>query len=82
MTDKTTSINFEHSLEALDKLVNNMEKGTLSLEDSLKAFEQGVKLIKSCQDAIMTAKQKIAVLSCTDQKTLENFSLDKDDHSA
>ncbi|MEM7401598.1 MAG: exodeoxyribonuclease VII small subunit, partial [Pseudomonadota bacterium] len=49
-TKKT--INFEKSLNQLETLVDKLEKGDISLEDSLKTFEQGVKLTRECQQAL------------------------------
>ena len=55
-------INFEKSLNELETLVETMEDGELSLEDSLKMFEKGVKLTRECQLALQEAEQKVAVL--------------------
>ena len=65
MARKTTSkaIDFEKSLKQLESLVDKLEKGDLSLEDSLKNFEDGVKLTRECRQALQTAEQKISVLS-------------------
>ena len=54
--------NFEKALENLDQLVSSMETGELSLEDSLKAFETGIKLTRECQAALKEAEQKIQLL--------------------
>ncbi|MCL4120023.1 UNVERIFIED_CONTAM: hypothetical protein GTU68_061575 [Idotea baltica] len=40
-----------------------MEKGTLSLEDSLKAFEDGIKITRECQQALKDAELKVEVLT-------------------
>ncbi len=53
---------FEASLEKLEKLVEKMEGGNLSLEESLKVFEEGVKLTKECQQALTRAEQKVKML--------------------
>ena len=54
--------NFEKALENLEELVSSMENGELSLEDSLKAFERGIKLTRECQTALRDAEQKVQVL--------------------
>ena len=54
--------NFETALENLEQLVSSMESGDLSLEDSLKAFEKGIKLTRECQTALKKAQQKIQIL--------------------
>ena len=59
---KPTPINFEQSLQELETLVEQMEKGELSLEDSLKHFERGIELTRSCQAALRLAEQKVEQL--------------------
>ncbi|MFT6221472.1 MAG: exodeoxyribonuclease VII small subunit [Candidatus Endobugula sp.] len=58
-----TSINFEDSIHALEELVNALENGDLSLEESLTTFEKGIRLTKECQQQLTTAEQKIALLT-------------------
>jgi exodeoxyribonuclease VII small subunit len=53
---------FEASLKELESLVETMEKGDLSLEDSLRHFERGVQLSRACQQALKTAEQKVEIL--------------------
>ena len=59
-------VNFEKSLKQLEALVEKLEKGELSLEESLKQFEQGVKLTRECRQALQNAEQKISILSQED----------------
>ena len=53
---------FEQSLEKLEQLVDRMEEGDLTLEDSLKIFEEGIKLTRECQQALAKAEQKVKML--------------------
>ena len=53
---------FETSLNALEALVNAMEEGELSLEESLAAFEQGIRLTRECQSLLAAAEQRVQVL--------------------
>ena len=53
---------FEKSLEELETLVTALESGQLSLEDSLKKFEQGIGLTRQCQKALQDAEQRVAIL--------------------
>lgn len=77
MPKKTDSINFEKSLAELEELVETMEKGDLSLEESLKHFERGIALTKTCQKALSEAEQKVSILlEKEDQSTLEPFNPD------
>lgn len=62
MNRKNSKFNFEESLVNLENLVEAMEAGELSLEESLKAFEQGIKLTRECQVALEQAEQKVQLL--------------------
>jgi exodeoxyribonuclease VII small subunit len=61
-TKKSGSLDFEQSLAELSKLVEQMEQGDLSLEESLVAFEQGIKLVRCCQKKLAQAEQKVEIL--------------------
>ena len=63
MTDK---FNFNKGLLQLEEIINKMESGELSLEDSLKYFEEGVKIHRQCHTALTDAEQRISVLSDSD----------------
>lgn len=54
--------NFEAALAELETIVQNMEGGGLSLEQSLAAYQRGIELLKNCQGTLAAAEQKIAVL--------------------
>ncbi|WP_296246680.1 exodeoxyribonuclease VII small subunit [Pseudomonas sp. UBA4194] len=62
MARKKASLDFEQSLADLQTLVERLENGELSLEDSLTAFEQGIRLTRDCQGALAEAEQKVQVL--------------------
>ena len=53
---------FERSMAELEALVARLERGELSLEESLAAFERGVELTRTCQDALRDAEQKVEML--------------------
>lgn len=53
---------FESSIKRLEEIVHDLEKGDLSLEDSLKVFEEGMELIKSCSEKLEEVEQKVAML--------------------
>ena len=63
MTKTTKAIDFEQQLESLEALVASLESGDLSLEDSLKSFEQGIKVARECQQALKNAEQKVELLT-------------------
>jgi exodeoxyribonuclease VII small subunit len=62
MARKKTAVDFEQSLGSLQALVERLESGDLSLEESLAAFEQGVALTRDCQQALSQAEQKVQQL--------------------
>lgn len=62
---KPATPDFEAALAELESIVQKLEKGELSLEDSLKQFERGVVLTRGCQKALRQAEQKIRVLART-----------------
>lgn len=62
MTPKAPVFTFENALSELEQLVQRMEGGELSLEESLQAFEQGIKLTRQCQQALTSAEQRVQLL--------------------
>jgi exodeoxyribonuclease VII small subunit len=54
---------FEVAMADLEELVAKIETGNLSLEDSLKEFEQGIKLSRICQQALTDAEQRVKILT-------------------
>ena len=68
------SFDFEASLNELEKLVDALEGGDLSLEQSLQDFERGINLTRSCQSALTEAQQKVKILLETgDQSSLKDY---------
>ncbi len=53
---------FEEALEQLEKVVERLESGELSLEESLAAFEEGVRLVKFCNQKLTEVEKKIELL--------------------
>ena len=59
MKGKKTNLNFENSLKQLEKIVEDLESGDMSLEESLESFEKGIKLTRQCQEELSKAELKI-----------------------
>jgi exodeoxyribonuclease VII small subunit len=59
---KTAEFDFEKALGELEALVEKMEQGELSLEESLRQFERGIVLTRACQKALSEAEQKVQIL--------------------
>ena len=55
-------INFEDALERLEEIVKRLEEGNLGLDESLKVFEEGIKLSKICASKLDEAEKKIEIL--------------------
>jgi exodeoxyribonuclease VII small subunit len=63
MSDKKSRVNeFEKSLAELEALVERMESGELSLEDSMKQFERGIQLARACQQQLKQAELRVQQL--------------------
>ena len=69
-------INFEDAMKELEKIAEELEKGNLSLDESVSKFEDGMKLSKKCSDLLDTAEKKITML-INDNGTIkeENFNV-------
>ncbi len=77
MTEEPDSIDFESAMEELEALVEKMESGELTLEQSLEAFERGVKLTRDCQHALRSAELRVKALTeGTDGPQLEDLDVD------
>ena len=75
---KIENLSFEDSLNELEQIVQNLEKGELSLEDSMSLFERGLTLSKISQEKLQDAEQKVQILM--DNKgvnKLEDFNYDE-----
>lgn len=69
---------FEKSLKELEAIVERMEQGDTTLEESLRQFERGIALARSCQEALKKAEQKVEILIEENGKT-ETRTLEVDD---
>ncbi len=63
MARKKQDVDFEAALKELEGLVERMEEGDLSLEESLKTYERGIALSRACQKSLDAAEQRIEILS-------------------
>ena len=72
---------FESSLSSLEKIVRKLEQGDLSLEESLKLFEDGVKLSRECQERLNQAERRIEILLKDNDGNPALQKINKDDLS-
>ncbi|MEZ5344092.1 MAG: exodeoxyribonuclease VII small subunit [Pyrinomonadaceae bacterium] len=69
---------FEDSLHKLESIVGQLEDGDLSLEESLKLFEDGIKLSRECQERLSKAERRIEVLLRDENDAPVLKSMDED----
>jgi exodeoxyribonuclease VII small subunit len=55
--------NFEQAMKRLEAIVEQMESGELSLEDLIVRYEEGMKLVKVCQERLASAEQRIEIIT-------------------
>ena len=60
---KEKELKFEDGLKRLEEIVAKLESGNLPLDDSLKLFEEGVKLVRFCNERLAEAQQKVELLT-------------------
>ena len=76
---KKKPIDVEKSMAELEKIVEQLETGELSLDKSLKQFEKGVRLSRECQAALSEAEQKVQLLLDSELSEVDPESLAKPD---
>lgn len=68
-------VSFEENIENLEKIVDELEKGDLNLDESISKFEDGMKILKQCSKILDEAEKKITILLKKDDDiTEEEFS--------
>ena len=77
----TKQLSFEKSLETLERIVDELESGHLSLDESLKRYEQGVAAHKECMAILDAAEKRIEELIRRDNGSLETRPLDLGDEA-
>lgn len=81
MPSRKKTSSFENNLKELETLVESLESGKLSLEDSLSAFEKGVGITRECQQALKDAEQKVSLLSQNSQGNILSTDFEDDNIS-
>lgn len=72
------SKSFEEKMENLEKIVTELEKGDLNLDDSVAKFEEGIKISKECNKILEEAEKKITILLNQDgEMKEENFETEE-----
>ena len=72
--------NFEENINKLETIVADLEKGDLNLDDSVKKFEEGIKISKECNKMLEEAEKKITILLQEDDKIEEkDFKMNEEE---
>lgn len=79
MASRTKKIDFEANISALQELVEKMERGDFTLEESVTQFEHGMTLAKNCQLALREAEVKVSQLMKSAQGDEKLVALDEPD---
>lgn len=82
MSDKNNQDNFEEQLDELEQIITRMEQGDLSLEKSIKEFEQGIKLANDCQKTLSEAELKVKILLSENDSELSDFEASTDNDNS
>lgn len=79
---KTENVSFEEAMEKLESAVAKLEGGNLTLDESIKEFENAVKLIGICEKKITDAKQRVRILTeCADGTVTDEPFTSTDDET-
>lgn len=79
MVAKRKKLDYEAAVKELETLVDRLEQGDISLEESLALYERGVLLTRDCQESLQAAEQKVQMLlQQSDQSTLVDFDPEPD----
>lgn len=70
---------FEKALEDLEKIVEAMESGELTLDQALKKYEEGVGLVRACQSKLTETEKKIEILTKTLDGSLKKEAFDPEE---
>ena len=77
------AVKFEDALARLETIVTELERGDLSLNDSLKMFEEGIKLSKTCLKMLDDAERKVEIMvqDKDGKKRVEAYSVEEEEKS-
>ncbi|MGX9462489.1 exodeoxyribonuclease VII small subunit [Shewanella sp. A14] len=78
MAKKPENLSFEQSLTELETIVAHLEQGEVSLDDALKQFERGIKLVRQSQNKLEQAQQKVSILLNEDDAELAPFTIENE----
>ncbi len=73
-------LTFEQAMERLEEIVRLMESGTLSLDETVRYYEEGMRLLRFCQQKLAAAEQRVKMVVITDDGSIEvrDFEVESD----
>lgn len=71
MSTENKEMNFEETMQELERIVQELEKGDMNLDDSINKFEEGMKLSKSASDYLEKAEKRITVLISANEEEIK-----------
>ena len=78
---KSEPVDFEQAMNELEGIVARLEQGDVPLEESLRQFERGIALTRSCQEALKSAEQRVELLAKRGAQAVETTDFAVDDDS-
>jgi len=75
---KPENLSFEQSLTELETIIAHLEQGEVSLDDALKQFERGIKLVRQSQAKLEQAQQKVSILLNEDDAEFVPFTVESE----
>lgn len=76
MSDKKTDVSFEEAMARLEEIVKYLESGNAPLDKSLEVFEEGVSLVKLCNQKLDSAEQKVRFLTAGGEEITDDAKPD------
>jgi len=64
-------LTYEEAIQKLERIVNQLERGQLPLEEALRAFEEGIRLVRHCQEKLQAAEGKLLLLQARADAKIE-----------
>ena len=75
------NMNFEEAIKKLESEVKRLESGNMSLDESIDAFEEAIKLVKICNEKLENAERRVRILTENSDGTISDMPFEVDDEA-
>lgn len=75
------NMNFEEAIKKLESEVKRLESGNMTLDESIDAFEEAIKLVKICNEKLESAERRVRILTENSDGTITDLPFDVDDET-